>query len=69
MEFDQTSTPVLLGPAPCDDCRHAARCAETLEACPAFSLYAAGAREPGWRLAPRQPDVAIGSRLLGAGNY
>jgi hypothetical protein len=44
------------GPAPCDACRNAPRCAVQLEACPAFALYAKGASEARWRSAPRLPS-------------
>jgi hypothetical protein len=47
----------LLGPAPCDDCRHAARCQEQLLACDAFEYYARGASELKWRGVARQPSA------------
>ena len=45
----------LVGPAPCDSCRLAPRCAAELLACAAFQLYATTGRAPRWRLAPRAP--------------
>jgi hypothetical protein len=44
------------GPAPCDGCRNADRCAAQLEACPAFAVYVAHAGELRWRGAPRTPS-------------
>jgi hypothetical protein len=44
------------GPAPCDGCRNADRCAAQLEACPAFAVYVAHAGELRWRGAPRIPS-------------
>jgi hypothetical protein len=48
---------VLAEPTPCDDCRHAARCAEGL-ACSAFGLYAKGASPARWQVAPRTDATA-----------
>jgi hypothetical protein len=49
----------LTEPYPCQNCRHAARCKASLEACPAFSLYVAHAGELRWRAAPRMPTRAV----------
>ena len=48
---------LALGPAPCDGCSRAARCARGL-ACSAFGLYAAGDSVARWRLAPRTDATA-----------
>jgi hypothetical protein len=50
---------ILTEPFPCQECRHAARCKASLEACAAFSLYVAPAGEPRWRAAPRVPTRAL----------
>jgi len=42
-----------LGPAPCDECPRAARCAERHLACSAFALFARGRSRARWSLAPR----------------
>ena len=49
---------ILAEPFPCQECRHAARCKASLEACAAFSLYVAHAGELRWRAAPRGPTRA-----------
>jgi probable HAF family extracellular repeat protein len=49
----------LTEPYPCENCRHAARCKASLEACPAFSLYVAHAGELRWGAAPRMPTRAL----------
>ena len=46
----------LTEPYPCQNCRHAARCKNSLEACAAFSLYVAHASELRWRAAKRIPS-------------
>jgi hypothetical protein len=46
----------LTEPYPCQNCRHAARCKASLEACAQFSLYVAHAGELRWRSAPRIPS-------------
>lgn len=46
---------VLLEEGPCDDCRHAARCAQALLACDAFAVWVAGRGPRHWQTAPRQP--------------
>jgi hypothetical protein len=43
---------------PCRECRLAARCEASREACAAFSLYVANAGEIRWRAAPRAPSRA-----------
>jgi len=50
---------ILAEPFPCQECRHAARCKASLEACAAFSLYVAHAGELRWRAAPRMPTRAL----------
>ena len=50
---------ILAEPFPCQECRHAARCKTSLEACAAFSLYVAHAGELRWRAAPRMPTRAL----------
>ena len=55
---------VLEGPAPCDGCRHALRCASSSEACEAFALFVKYGREERWSYAPRQPDERLGRRML-----
>jgi len=50
---------ILAEPFPCRECRHAARCKASLEACAAFSLYVAHAGELRWRAAPRMPTRAL----------
>ncbi|MGH7130285.1 MAG: hypothetical protein ACREIV_17070 [Planctomycetaceae bacterium] len=59
----QCQSLALLGPAPCDTCRHAVRCGDTGEACLAFSEYCRGVSEGKWRLMPKQPRTDIGARL------
>jgi hypothetical protein len=54
-----------LGPAPCDGCRFAARCAELHLACESFSAFVSGASEIRWQAAPRKPNGAIFARLYG----
>jgi MoaA/NifB/PqqE/SkfB family radical SAM enzyme len=44
---------VLAEPRPCTDCSYAQRCGEQLLACSAFKLFACGAPQARWRLAPR----------------
>jgi hypothetical protein len=44
--------------APCDECRHAARCKADRLACDAFAVYLAGGSEVRWRFAPRAPTRA-----------
>lgn len=45
-------------PAPCDDCRFAARCAVALTACEAFSMFVAALPAARWSAAPRAPTRA-----------
>jgi hypothetical protein len=52
-------TMILSEPFPCQDCRLAARCEASHEACAAFSLYVAHASELRWRAAPRMPTRAL----------
>jgi hypothetical protein len=44
--------------APCDQCRHAARCKADRLACDAFAFYLAGGSEVRWKFAPRAPNGA-----------
>jgi hypothetical protein len=44
--------------APCDECRHAARCKADLLACDAWAVYLAGGSEVRWKFAPRAPTRA-----------
>ena len=50
---------ILAEPFPCQECRQAARCMASLEACAAFSLYVAHAGELRWRAASRRPTRAL----------
>jgi hypothetical protein len=52
---------LLNEPAPCDVCRHVARCAARHLACAAFGAYIDS--RP-WQLAPRQADAARYRRLF-----
>ncbi len=61
--FVHKSTLELLGPAPCDNCRHRAHCAATSEACLSFSEYQKGSKEFVWRLMPTQPRADLARRL------
>ena len=51
------NTDPLFGPAPCDECRYAARCGAKRLACDAFFLYVDGASEVRWGMAPRVATV------------
>ncbi len=48
---------MLLGPAPCDACKFAAKCAAGM-CCERFALFLVGAGEPRWKVAPRAPSRA-----------
>ena len=50
----------LSGPAPCDDCKHAAQCGTERLACDAFALFVDGASRVRWGVAPR---VAVATRF------
>ena len=50
-----SDTHPLLEEGPCDDCRHAARCATQHLACDAFAVWVAGRRSIYWQTAARQP--------------
>lgn len=56
---------VLLGPAPCDNCRYADRCRLERLPCDAFAVYLSGASENRWRNAPRLPSRERAAALLG----
>jgi len=45
---------VILGPCPCDGCRHAVRCAIERLACARFSAYVHGVSAVRWSRAPRR---------------
>jgi hypothetical protein len=51
----------LLGPCPCDNCRHVSRCGATGEACLAFFEYQKTGK--GWLLMPKQPRADLGVKL------
>lgn len=53
----------LQGPAPCDACAHAVRCAQRELSCPAFTSYAQRGR---WRDEDRQPAALHFRRLFKA---
>jgi hypothetical protein len=55
---------IVAEPAPCDTCRHAARCGAEQLACERFAVYAHGASEVRWSIAPRVPDAGIWQRLF-----
>ena len=55
----------LNGPAPCDDCRHAARCGAERLACDTFAYYARGVSEQKWRGLARQPTAERFTRIFG----
>jgi hypothetical protein len=48
----------LNSPAPCDACKHRARCKAELLACDAWAVYLAGRSEARWKFAPRAPTRA-----------
>lgn len=54
----------MAAPAPCDDCRHAAKCRAEKLLCEAFNLYVSGEGRPRWSLAPRVPTRALYLALL-----
>ena len=54
----------LLGPAPCDGCRSAPRCAAEKLACSAFAVYADGTPESRWAAAPRLDASAARYRVI-----
>lgn len=60
------ATDALLGPAPCDDCRHADRCRAERLACDAFAVYLSGASPARWRKAPRLPSRERRESVLGS---
>jgi hypothetical protein len=49
----------LLGPAPCDDCRHRHHCGATGDACLSFKAFAD--LKP-WRGKPKRPRADIGMK-------
>jgi hypothetical protein len=51
--------------APCDACRHAARCKADRLVCDAFAVYLAGGSEVRWKFAPRAPTRARYDSLPG----
>lgn len=61
---DELST-VLIGEAPCDNCRHAERCRVELLACDAFALYAKGGSAARWQQAPRIPTAERFEQVFG----
>jgi hypothetical protein len=53
---------------PCENCRNLSRCTAERMCCEAFALFARLGSDHSserWRLAPRQPSVAILKRLRG----
>jgi hypothetical protein len=64
-QLEQAMT-ALQGPAPCDDCRHSARCGAERLACDAFAHYARGLSETRWRVVPRQPTRGRYTQLFTA---
>ena len=50
-------SPLLLGPAPCDECRLRARCASLLLACEAYRVFVRDL-DAQWDFAPRAPTRA-----------
>lgn len=63
MAFIDTHQTLLLGSAPCDNCRHVGQCRQTGAACLAFNAFYLGKSEGTWRLQPKQPRLDIGKRL------
>lgn len=49
---------LLLGPAPCDDCRFRERCGLELLACESYSLFVREIGPTRWGVAPRAPTRA-----------
>jgi len=52
--------PIMLGPAPCDTCRHIAHCRQSGDACRAFAAFV---DNRAWDFEPREPRADIGRRL------
>ncbi len=55
----------LIGPARCDGCRFAARCAAQRSACDQFAGFMAGAAQRRWGAAPRAPTRALYEATVG----
>ena len=53
---------ILTESCPCDTCGNAARCANSGEACLAYSAFC---KSKDWLLMPRQPRLDVGERVLG----
>lgn len=53
-------------PGPCVGCPHQERCAGG-QACEQFRIFVSAGNSPRWRIAPRQPSVAIFRELFEEG--